>query len=115
MDSGPGAYAPSRNDDRWMGSVSWNDALIHQSLLDDPIMDELGDVVGVAVHHQHVRVAFDAHGREIEHIGLAAGRHDGLAVFGRRDRQALPDRDLVAEIAPHDEMRHALVPRTRSS
>src|SRR5712692_4694868 len=24
MDSGPGAYAPSRNDRRWMRSVSWN-------------------------------------------------------------------------------------------
>ena len=34
---------------------------VHQSLLGDPIVDQLRDVVGIAIHHQHVGVAFDAH------------------------------------------------------
>jgi hypothetical protein len=51
-------------------------------------------------------VAFNTHDREIEDIGLATSRDDGVAIRGRNDRQPLPDGDLVAKIAPHDEMRH---------
>jgi hypothetical protein len=55
---------------------------IHQALLAQPITDQPGDIVGIPIHHHHVRVALDAHCRESEDIGLDAGGHKRVPIAG---------------------------------
>jgi hypothetical protein len=71
-------------------------------------MDQGGDLVRVAIHHQHVGVALDAHRRQVEGIGAHPGRFERVAIAVGRDQNALPLRALVHEITPHVEVRHVL-------
>ena len=53
-------------------------------------------------------VALDAHLRQVERVGLAAGGRDRLRPLDRVGGDARPHRVLVDVVAPHDQMRHAL-------
>jgi hypothetical protein len=76
------------------------------TLFTQPLKPRQSEAYPANAHGKHMGVAFNTHDREIEDIGLATSRDDGVAIRGRNDRQPLPDGDLVAKIAPHDEMRH---------
>jgi hypothetical protein len=76
------------------------------TLFAQPLKPRQSEAYPANAHGKHMGVAFNTHDREIEDIGLATSRDDGVAIRGRNDRQPLPDGDLVAKIAPHDEMRH---------
>jgi hypothetical protein len=59
---------------------SINAVSFRQSLADQPFLDEIGDLVAVPVHHDHVGITFEAHlgqvvdvhaaARGLEHIGV---------------------------------------------
>ena len=59
-----------------------HEAFLHllESLLDQPVAHQAGNVVAVAVHHHHVAVAANSHRGKIDRVGDAAGFLDGIRV-----------------------------------
>src|SRR5215475_8571950 len=83
-------------------------ALLHQPLVGHPALDELGDLVRVRVHHEHVAVALDPELGQLPPVGDAAVRAERLRVALGDGLEALPEITLVDVVAPHDQMRHGL-------
>src|SRR6266545_3286891 len=47
-------------------------ASFHQSLADEPFLDQLGNLIAVLVHHDYVRIALEACIRQVDDIDAAA-------------------------------------------
>ena len=83
-------------------------ASVHQPFALHPVLDQVGDLVGVRVHHHHVRVAGDPDLRQLDPFDVAPARLEVVGELARRRLLARPDRVLVDEVAPDDEDGDAL-------
>src|SRR5712692_625117 len=108
MDSGPGAYAPSRNDRRWMRSVSWNrwsrvstGGQVGRSL---PRLEARDKVTGRAEYTHTMRLPGMLHGK-IFRSTVAHGRIksiDTVRFVGEPVAVVLAADPHVAEAATHE-------------
>src|SRR5215510_12577087 len=82
--------------------------LLHQPFVGHPALDELGDLVRILVHHEHVAVAVDPELGQLPPVGHATVGAQGLDVALGGGLKSLPHLALVDEVSPHHEMGHAL-------
>src|SRR3954452_17445493 len=81
---------------------------VAQTLLDQPALNELGDLVAVLVHHHHVRVALDADVGQVDEIDAATARLQRIGVFDNAAADFRPARMILRVVADHDQHRRVL-------
>jgi hypothetical protein len=76
--------------------------------IDQPFLDETGNGVAVAVHHDHVGIALDAHVREIDDIDMASGGLENACIIDAGLADFRPARMILGVVAVDDEDRRGL-------
>src|SRR5215510_5012956 len=83
-------------------------ALVSQAFGCEPLLDQVGDLIAVLVHHHHVGIALDADVGQIDHIDAAAGRLEHARIVDATLADLRPARMTFGIVAVNDHHRRRL-------
>src|SRR5215510_12464152 len=93
---------------RRRGEGAITTALVRQSFAGEPLLDQIGDLITVPVHHHHVGVALDADVGQIDHIDAAAGSLEHARIIDTALANLRPARMILGVVAVDDHHRGRL-------